>query len=175
MLIDLDQTMTQTEFGALVGISQPAVSALIARRVLSDGASARQWLQEYCRNLREIASGRAAEGSIELATERALLAREQRERIAMQNAVTRRELAPRGLLAQVLAATAPRVCGQLDAIVPALRKRGNYSSADLTFVSETIANVRNAIAKIRLVDVIEDLEQEASAAGDDDVIEREGE
>lgn len=164
-MIDLGEQVTQGKFGALVGISQPAVSELLARRVLTSGASAGVWLEEYCAHLREIASGRATEGGIELATERALLAREQREKIAMQNAVTRRELAPRELLTQVLAATAPKVCGLLDSIVPALRRRSSYSAEDLTYVSKIIADVRNAIAKMRLDEIIQvDADDDEDAA-----------
>jgi phage terminase Nu1 subunit (DNA packaging protein) len=48
----------------------------------------------YIRRLREQAAGRAAVGDLDLAGERAALAKAQRERIEMQNAVTRGELAP---------------------------------------------------------------------------------
>lgn len=123
---------------------------------MTSGADAGQWLLEYCRNLREVAAGRLAAGDIDLATERALLAREQREKIAMQNAVTRGELAPRALLTQVLAATAPKVCGLLESIVPALRRRSGYSAEDLDFIARTIADARNAIAGLRLPDLIAD-------------------
>lgn len=117
----LDENITQAGFAHLVGISQQTVSALIARSILTDGETTGQWLQAYCSHLREIAAGRVAEGGIELATERALLARAQREKVEMQNAVARSELAPRSLLIEVLAMTVPKVCGVLDAIVPALR------------------------------------------------------
>lgn len=93
MVVDLDNgTISQMEFGNIVGISQPSVSALIARRVLSPGATAGQWMREYCGSLREVAAGRAAHGDITLATERAALARAQRERIEIQNAESRGEL-----------------------------------------------------------------------------------
>jgi len=107
----------------------------------------------YIQHMREVAAGRAAEGGLDLAAERAQLARAQRERIEMQNAVTRGDLAPRSLLTEVLARTAPRICGQLDSIVPALRRRSGYSADDLDFVAQTIADARNAIASMRLDDV----------------------
>jgi phage terminase Nu1 subunit (DNA packaging protein) len=150
--------MTQSEFGALVGISQPAVSDLLAREVLTQGAPAAQWLIEYCGHLRLVASGRQASGSIDLATERALLAREQRIAKAMQNSVTRKELAPRSLLTHVLANVAPKVCGQLDSIVPALRRRSGYSAEDLDYVAQVIAKARNAMAALRLSDL--DIDQQ---------------
>lgn len=93
MVLDLDNgTISQMDFGNIVGISQPSVSDLLARRVLSPGATAGQWIREYCGNLREVAAGRTAHGDITLATERAALARVQRERIEIQNAESRGEL-----------------------------------------------------------------------------------
>lgn len=66
--------ITQKEFGALVGVSQAAVSDMVGRNVITPGASAGQWLLEYCKHLREIAAGRASNGEHDLATERARLA-----------------------------------------------------------------------------------------------------
>lgn len=140
----------------MVGVSQPAVSDLLSRGVLTDGAAAGLWLREYCGHLREIAAGRFAAGDIDLATERAMLARVQREKIEMQNAVTRGELAPKALLTQVLAAAAPKMCGVLESIVPSLRKRSGYGAEDLDFVARTIADARNAIADLRLPDLLAD-------------------
>lgn len=148
----------------MVGISQPAVSDLLSRGVLTDGAAAGLWLREYCGHLREIAAGRFAAGDIDLATERAMLARVQREKIEMQNAITRGELAPRALLTQVLAAAAPKICGLLESVVPSLRKRSGYGAEDLDFVARTIADARNAIADLRLPDLL----AEASAGDAND-------
>jgi len=73
-VIDLDEQMRQADFGALVGISQPAVSDLVTRGVLKQGLNAGEWLHAYCGHLREIAAGRASNGDHDLATERARLA-----------------------------------------------------------------------------------------------------
>jgi len=155
-MTDLTANPTQAEFGALVGISQPAVSGLIARGVLVAGGTAGEWIMAYCDHLREMAAGRAAEGGLDLATERAGLARAQREKVEMQNAVTRGELAPRALLVEVLSRTAPKVCGLLDAIVPALRRKGDYRAEDLVYVSEVIAKARNEVAQLTLDEVMAD-------------------
>lgn len=152
--MDVRKALTQAEFADLVGISQPAVSDLVARQILTPSGTGTAWLIEYCGHLREVAAGRYAGGSVDLGKERALLAREQRERIAMQNAVSRGELAPRELLVQVLAGVAPSVCGQLESIVPALKRRGAYGTEDLAFVSLVIAEARNAISALRLPDVV---------------------
>lgn len=83
-MIELCQAMSQSEFGKLVGISQPAVSDLLSRGVLSKDANASQWLIEYCGNLREIAAGRLASGDLDLATERSALARVQRMKLEIE-------------------------------------------------------------------------------------------
>ena len=48
MIAGLDTVLTQAEFGDLVGIGQPAVSDLMARKVINDGQTASQWLLAYC-------------------------------------------------------------------------------------------------------------------------------
>lgn len=163
-MTDLTARPTQAEFGTLVGISQPAVSDLLTRGVLQAGGTAGEWLTAYCAHLREVAAGRAAEGGVDLATERARLAREQADKIGMQNAVTRGELAPRALLVEVLTRTAPKVCGLLDAIVPQLRRRSGYSAEDLAYVAEVIAKARNEVAGLTLDEVM-------AEGGDDELLD----
>ena len=57
-MIDLDEQASQTAFGLLVGASQQSISQHVKNGVLSEGATHSQWLQEYCKHLREIAAGR---------------------------------------------------------------------------------------------------------------------
>jgi phage terminase Nu1 subunit (DNA packaging protein) len=86
--------MTQKNFADVVGISQPAVSDLVARGVLK-GNSLREWIRSYCAHLREVAAGRAAgnsSGELDLVRERARLAKEQADAQAMKNKADRREL-----------------------------------------------------------------------------------
>lgn len=83
---------------------------------------------------------------LDLAAERALLAKAQRERIELQNAVTRGELAPVIVLEQVLAAAGARVAGIFDGIPGALRRRSSLSLADLEFVAGEITKARNIVA-----------------------------
>ena len=54
MVNDLDRPCTQAEFGELVGISQQAVSNLVARRVLIPGQTAQHWLDRYLSHLRQV-------------------------------------------------------------------------------------------------------------------------
>lgn len=97
-VIELNQPMNQSDFGKLVGISQPAVSDLLSRGVLSKEANASQWLMEYCGNLREIAAGRVASGDLDLATERSALARVQRMKLEIELQEIQGKLIPADLI-----------------------------------------------------------------------------
>lgn len=154
-MTDLGSKLTQQQFGALVGISQPAVAGLFKDGVLSKGMTGGQALQAYCSHLREIAAGRLAAGDLDLAEERAKLAKAQREKIELQNAVTRRELAPVGVLEQVLSNAAAKIAGVLDAIPGGLRRRNKKLTAkDIEHVAGEIAKAQNAVADLRLADVM---------------------
>jgi terminase small subunit / prophage DNA-packing protein len=119
-MTDLDSVMTQAAFGGLVGITQQAVSDLLARQILRSSDTGRTWLVAYCENLRAVAAGRDPDG--ELSTERARVARATAEKIEMQNAITRRELLPVAVLEVVLNDVARRVGTRLDALVPQIRR-----------------------------------------------------
>lgn len=153
-MIDLSAIVTQRQFGELVGISQPAVSDLLMRGVLTDGGACGAWLMAYCGHLRETAAGRVAAGDLDLAGERAALARAQRERIEMQNAVTRGELAPVILIEEVLTKAASKVAGILDAIPGMIRRRVPLLTADdIDLVAGEVAKARNTVAKMSLADL----------------------
>lgn len=150
---DLTRPMKQAEFGDLVGISQPAVSDLVRRRVLLDGASGDEWLLAYCDHLREVAAGRGGDNALELAAERARLAKEQADKIAMANAVTRGELAPAHLLEEVLAKAGARAGRILETIPGMLRRRlPQLTADDIAEVARIVAKARNIAAGMRLAD-----------------------
>lgn len=115
-MIDLDAPGTQAVMAEIVGVSQPAVSGYVSRGVLSPSASLGQWLIEYCSHLREMAAGRATDGSIDLPTERALLARAQREGQTIKNEVARGSYAPIEALTDVLSNASQAVVDHLDQI-----------------------------------------------------------
>lgn len=170
---DLTSPMTQARFGDLVGITQPAVSELVRRKILPDGASADEWLLAYCDHLREMAAGRGGESGAELVAERARLAREQADKIAMQNAVTRGELAPAYVLEEVLARVGARAARLLETIPGALRRRlPQLSGDDIAVVTGIVAKARNLAASLKLSDVDVDSDDAAvddgPAAGDDE-------
>lgn len=156
MVIDLSTRVTQKRFGDLVGISQQAVSDMVSQGIVAEGATVGEWLIAYCSRLREQAAGRAAAGDLDLAAERAALAKAHREKIEMQNAVTRNELAPVYLIEQVLSAAASRIAGILEAIPGMIRRRVPALSADdINLIASEIAKARNTIAGISIHEIEE--------------------
>jgi phage terminase Nu1 subunit (DNA packaging protein) len=118
----INQRLSQASFGELVGVSQPAVSAMLAAGWLPANGTGRQWLLAYCAHLREVAAGRASSGDLDLAQERAALAKEQRIGQKIKNAVAQGEYAPVGLLGDVLAAASAAVVDRFDALPATLKK-----------------------------------------------------
>ncbi|UGQ45090.1 terminase small subunit [Massilia endophytica] len=162
---DLNQPMTQAAFGALVGISQQAVGNLIAREVLDPSMPGLQMLHAYCSHLREQAAGRAANGDLDLAQERAGLAREQRIRVALQNAERLKVLAPVTLIEEVLAKSGARVAAIFDAIPGAVRRRvPSLPAEEVKAIAHEIARARNVVAGMSLADLRDD---PAGASGDE--------
>lgn len=153
-MVNLSNTITQEAFGDLVGISQQTVSELLMRGVIVQGASAGEWLKSYTSHLREMAAGRAATGDLDLAGERARLAKAQADRVEMQNAVTRGELAPVALLEQVLTAAASKIAGIFDAIPGMVRRRVPLLTAeDVDLIAGEVAKARNVVASMSLADI----------------------
>lgn len=146
-------------------MSQQAVSQLLADLGIDwKAVSLDEVRVAYIRRLREIAAGRAALGDLDLATERARLAREQADKIAMQNAVTRGELTPTVVLEQVLASAASKIAGILDAIPGLVRRRVPLlQSGDIDMIAGEVAKARNTVAAMSLVDLVEEAVEEAAA------------
>lgn len=151
-MVNLNVQMSQEDFGELIGVSQQTVSSLLNRGVLSPGVSARQWMHQYCGHIREIAAGRASpEGSAELIAERTRLAKEQADKVAMQNAERRGELAPVSDMEMVLAAVGVKVGKILDTIPGLVRRRVPGIGSDvLQAIEADIAKCRNMAASMTL-------------------------
>lgn len=146
-IVNLGKSATQREFADLIGVSEAAVSDMVSRGVIAKGQTLGDWLRKYCAHIREQAAGRAAKGGLDLATERAALARVQRIRIELENAVTRREQGPIDALESGLADLTARVGKQLDTIPAKLRIASDrLTAADLDLVASVIAGVRNDVA-----------------------------
>lgn len=147
--INLGQVLSQEAFGDLVGISQPAVSDLMTRGIIQAGQPCGVWLLAYTGHLREQAAGRGADG--ELASERARLAREQADMVAMKNAQSRKELAPVQILEEVLALVTRQVATVLDGIGPQLRRNfPDLSGEQLKIIGGELARARQLAATVNL-------------------------
>jgi phage terminase Nu1 subunit (DNA packaging protein) len=157
----LSHPVTQEQFGDLVGVSQPVVSDLLTRGILLAGQPAATWLRAYTKHLREQAAGRGADG--ELARERARLAREQADRVAMDNAVNRRELAPVSVLELVLAKMAGDVGSLLQGLVPRVRRRVDLPGEALRILDEEVTKARNRAAAMTLADAEDEPDEEEEA------------
>lgn len=156
MLSDLTLPMTQAAFGELVGVSQQAIGNLAGRGLLDMAQPGHAVLRAYCSHLRETAAGRAAGGDLDLVTERAMLAREQRVRLEMANAVTRRELAPVALIEEVLSKAGGKIAGIFDAIPGGVRRRvPSLGGDEIKNIAGEIARVRNIVAAMSLADLRE--------------------
>lgn len=163
-MIDLDKKTTQARFGQLVGITQPAVSGLLMRGVMVAGDTLGNWLLSYCGHIRDIAAGREARPDakeLDPAEQKARLYAAQADKVEMENAVARGELAPVSVLEDVLTRAGTKVSASLDAIPTALKRRlPNLTDADLTIVRRELAKARNAIASLSLEDLEADEENE---------------
>ena len=143
-----DAPVSLERFGAAVGISKQAVSELVSKGVLVDGQGGNAWLLAYCDRLREMAAGRYSEGPLDLTQERAALAREQRDAVAIKNALARGEFAPIGLLAQVLASASMAVAERFEHLDGLLTKTcPDMSQEQRALVLATIATARNEWVK----------------------------
>lgn len=84
------------ELAGFLGVSRRSISEFAERGIIERTARNRFSLQRsvklYCEHLRNVAAGRGGDGTQELTSERARLAREQADGTALKNAVVRREL-----------------------------------------------------------------------------------
>ena len=124
MLIDFSDDFRQVTLARLVGVDPSAISHAVAEGRLPAGGTLADALLAYCHRLREQAAGRlgAEPGGLDLATERAALARAQREGIEIKNAALRGQYAPIPLLAEVLATASQAVAERFDHLPGRLRK-----------------------------------------------------
>ena len=155
--MNLDSKATQQTFATLVGVTRSAIVAALSEGILAPGDTYRGWLLAYCKRLREMAAGRYSAGDLDLTEERARLARAQSERIEMENAVKRGELAPIDTLRDVLAPVVAQIAAQLDAVPGKLKREAPHLTAtDLEIVAREITKARNLAAETRYEPPAED-------------------
>jgi phage terminase Nu1 subunit (DNA packaging protein) len=150
--------LSQQGIAKHLDLSQQAVSQLMSEMGIDWKTSTLNEIRvAYIRRLREQAAGRAAVGDLDLAGERAALAKAQRERIEMQNAVTRGELAPVVLIEEVLTKAASKIAGILEAIPGMIRRRVPLLTADdIGLIAGEVAKARNRVAAMSLADLSDD-------------------
>lgn len=171
----LDSRVTQADFAALVGVSQPRVAQMIDEGVLPREGTAGQWLTLYCERLREQASGRGSE----LTAERAKLARAQREGQEIKNRVAQGEYAPVGLLGDVLSSASAAVVSRFDGLMPHLAKVcPELTEAQRRAIESVMARARNEWVRVtsslavQMVDELAEDPEDPDAdaeGGEDDV------
>lgn len=92
---------TQAEFGRHVGITQQAVADLVARKIIEQTGRGKLDLDaariSYCAHLRSVAGNKSGdpEADLDLTAERARKAKEEADKLEMQNAQMRGELLAR--------------------------------------------------------------------------------
>jgi terminase small subunit / prophage DNA-packing protein len=150
--------LTQKEIAEHLDLDQSQVSRLCAEMGIDWKAAGMGEIRVlYIRKLREQAAGRATTGDLDLASERAALARASREKIDLQNAVTRKQLAPVSLIEEVLARAGARVAGVLDAVPGTIKRRFPDLPAEVRMVIKTeVAKARNIAAHMSPDDLVED-------------------
>lgn len=156
----ISERPTQDEIAEHLDISTRRVRELATEwGIDSREVTLGDWRVRYLRKLREEAAGRAAAGGIDLATERARLAREQADKIAMQNAQSRNELAPVVLMTEVLAKAGARAAAILEAIPGQVRRRiPSLPASEIQNIEKEIVKARNLCAAISLQDLDTDEE-----------------
>lgn len=174
MVVDLGQRPTQQLLGDCVGISQPAVSGWYSEGRIPPDATLGEALRIMFRTLREQAAGRMGSevGGLDLAQERAALAREQRIGLEIKNATLRGEYAPISLLAEVLATASQAVAERFDHL-PGLMKKAcpSISDDDREQLMTALAAARNEWVRqtVELVaTTVTSIDDDADLDGDSD-------
>ena len=142
-----DRAPTQVEIGAHLDMSDRNLRDVLEQLGLSrTQASLAEIRVAYIRRLREQAAGRLGDtiGGLDLAQERAALARSQRDGIEIKNAVLRGDYASVTLLAEVLANASQSVAERFDHLPGLLRKTlPDLPQAAVDQVMVVIAAARN--------------------------------
>ena len=159
---DLSKKISQVKFADLVGITQPAVSGLVARGILTVGESGADWLLSYCGHLRDVAAGRSHEAqSLDSDEQLARLRAAQAEKIEMSNEQVRGELVSAVVLAEVLAKAGAKIVALLEAIPGSVKRRvPDLSATDIGFIQSEIVKARNEISSLSLGDIEDDTFEE---------------
>lgn len=150
MHFSLDQTVTDPEFGAIVGCDHSTVQQWRSKGRLPTPLVLGPGLHAMYFRLREQAALRLGSGDskLDLMHERAALAKAQREGVELKNQVLRGQYAEIALLERVLAASAGAVVEKLDFLPAKLRMTfPELPAAVLDQVAAFLATTRNDWAR----------------------------
>lgn len=149
---------TQLEIAEHLDMSQPTVSVLMDDLGINWKVVSLDEIRiAYIRRLREQASWRAASGDLDLASERARLAREQADKISMQNSVTRLELSSTFVLEKLLARVASRIDSIFSAVPSEISRRVPcLAASEIEMIDGEITKVRNIVASMTLSRIDDD-------------------
>ena len=137
---------SQIEMAGHVDLSDRSVRELEAKLKLPNDYTRAAFRVAYIRHLREVAAGRTSstEEALDLAAERAALAKAQREGVEIKNSVLRGDYASVTLLAEVLANASQSVAERFDHLPGLLRKTlPDLPQAAVDQVMVVIAAARN--------------------------------
>ena len=163
----MERAPTQAEIAAHLDMSDRNLRDVLERLGLEHKEAPLSKIRTgYIRHLREQAAGRGADANgLDLAQERAALAKEQRAGIAIKNAVLRGDYAAVELLSEVLATASQAVAERFDHLPGQLRKAcPDLQPAAIDQVMTAIASARNEWVRTTVALVSSSLDQ----AGDDD-------
>lgn len=144
----INSIISRKEFAGIIGCSRQVVDRLVSSGIIREGDSWQEWLASYCIHVREQAAVRTAAGGLELAAERARLAAEQADRIALQNRAARREYAPVSVITEAMASVGHQIAGILEALGAKLTRNIAMSTEQLALIEHDLAEARDLAANV---------------------------
>lgn len=145
----VERSPTQAEVAAHLDISERRLRELLTEFGLDHKQNTLADIRiRYLRKLREEAAGRATDGTIDLSTERARLARSQREGQDIKNAVARGTYAPIEALTDVLSNAAQSAVDHFDQIPAGVnRVCPDLPQAVRDLIMSEVARARNEMVR----------------------------
>jgi hypothetical protein len=155
---------TQEKFAKKVDLSQPEVSKMLARGILTRGATIDQWEKEYIRHLRQQAAQHKGE-KVNLVDERARLAQMQTARIGFDLARERSEFLARDAIAHEICASFAIVRSRLLQLPTRVHSENQHLPTKVfTSIESIIRECLDQLARTNLPPAIVKLVQELDEA-----------
>lgn len=146
MIVPFDQPCTHDAFAEIVGVARQQITELVRDGVLSEGASAHEWLVAYIARLRDEALNR----NPAQIRERTRLEQLRADHLAMIVDDRKRQLVPRDLLELLIARAGADVQRVFDQLPERIQARViTADSALMTLVRDELERVRNVNAPLQ--------------------------